>query len=932
MRKITWLFVLFVIPLVFISSSAEAEIFCEEPNLFALTFDLSGNILNLNDVPPNTQYPVHLFLLNPESDCMRGFEVEIHLPDDTLLLSTTFPGNAINVGEGTNFIVGFQLPEFSTDNRILLCTMTMMNTNNAGDTQDFYLSPTTPASIPGSMAFLDFDMNIIPAQPISLDYALPVARVNGTEPLDYCSGNGINGLTVQISSQGDTNNMAGTSSWATDGFDAAFDLIDEDPDPVVFFAHPEWSAPDGDYFRQDIMGDFDPNTTTQTWSFSVNSTIPEGVDPPYMVEVEFLPSFAGDENIFMTIVDQTTGQTTVLEDPYGFDYPIYSNELRNFDMIIGNESFEPPTPDLDIVVDVSCNGFADLGNHAGAAEWATDGYDPEIDIPEPGPSPGNYLTASFTQSAWPYGPRFRTMVHGSFTPTEELKTWPLRVETDQVGLVELTFSPDFDATSGVPLLIRDEQTGAMYNLFPNLSFTYENNNPSVRDFLIIVGDQGPPPLWPDEKYLPLGWSMIGTPLMPAPGHSSLAEVILDQINGLSYVYRYLGEDGYELADSTDPAIHGMGYWLAVDDPFYWAMEGEMALEPVSLQLASGWNMIGYPLWFQGDLENIKVEHLDKTYSWLQAVNEGLVLGSVLKFNTYMDQYQSVDILNAWIGYWFGALVEGVSLVFDWENFMELPSRISNPDRTEHPPELHWTTDLKVTDSGGNSHGVSFGVHPEATAGFDAFLDIPMAPSGPNNLGYVGILRPEWDLPLGHQIYCDLVAPDDDPVSWDAEIVLAESGSVTLWWNRQNWPDDLDLQIYLPQSNRVVLQSMRSQNSLRLSAPQGYLVVQFRTPALSGVDDTPSLSGRLGVHPNPFNPQTTISFELSHEGEVEVRIYSVRGEMVSELHSETAGVGRHEVIWTGRDRSGHDVPSGSYFARLYVDGKAVGNVAKMSLIR
>ena len=55
-------------------------------------------------------------------------------------------------------------------------------------------------------------------------------------------------------------------------------------------------------------------------------------------------------------------------------------------------------------------------------------------------------------------------------------------------------------------------------------------------------------------------------------------------------------------------------------------------------------------------------------------------------------------------------------------------------------------------------------------------------------------------------------------------------------------------------------------------------------------------------------------------------------LISVLSSDATGLGKHDVIWTGRDRAGREVPSGSYFARMYLDGKAVGPVAKMSLIR
>lgn len=932
MKRIALLCALALFTLGLIPSGAHAQIFCEEENVFGLFFDSAASTINLNGVGAYSQYYMYLYLLNPNPDCLRGFEVEIIPPSDTLVLSKVFPPNSLNIGVDMSFIVGLQYPLISHDNRILLCTMVFLNTSSAGEVQDYYLSPTTPSSMEGNMVVLDCTETIRPAFPISLDYALPVARVNGEVPLQYCGGTGIDGLTVQISSQGDDENLAGTSSWANDGFDVAFDLVDPNPNPVVYFPHPEWNAPGGENFQQDIKEIYDPYNETKVWSFTVNSDIPDGFDPPYMVEVAFLPSFAGDDGINLTLVDLATDEITLLEDPYIHTYPIYALESRTFEMSVGYEEIIPQVPDLDIGVTVFCNDLADIGNHAAASDWATDGFDPGIDIPEPGPAPGNYLTAAFTNAGWPYGPRFRTMVHATYDPVTEMKSWPLRVETDQVGLVELVFDPSFDETSDFTLLIKDQQSGQVFSLFPDLTFTYENENPSVRDFLIVVGNQGPPELSPAQRGIYPGWSLVGHPLVPVPGQDSLAETILNQVSGLSYMYRHLGEDGYELEEPLDTAVHGRGYWLAVNEVFGWSMEGEISLEPVSLPMAQGWNLIGYPLWFPGAMENVQVEHLNKTYSWEQATSDGLVLGSVMGFNIGTDQYEVVQDLETWNGYWYGILEEDVSLVFDWENFMTIPSRISSPDRREYSPENIWTTALKVTDSQGNHHEVSFGVHPDATAEFDAVLDIPVVPPGPENTGSAGMMHPEWDMPLGNKLFRDLVAPESYPLAWNTEILAAGSGSVTLQWDRENWPDNLDLQIYLPQTNRVVLQSMRSQNSLRLAAPQGYLVVQFRTPNMSAADDLPAYATGLSIHPNPFNPQTTIAFELNREAETEVRIYSVRGEMIAVLQAGATGPGRHEVLWNGRDRQGREVPSGSYFARLYADGKAMGSVSKMSLVR
>jgi len=69
-------------------------------------------------------------------------------------------------------------------------------------------------------------------------------------------------------------------------------------------------------------------------------------------------------------------------------------------------------------------------------------------------------------------------------------------------------------------------------------------------------------------------------------------------------------------------------------------------------------------------------------------------------------------------------------------------------------------------------------------------------------------------------------------------------------------------------------------------------------------------------PNPFNPQTTIAFELPKQAAVSLRVFDVSGRLVIVLmDGETIAEGRREVVWNGRDDTGRRVAAGAYFYRL-----------------
>ncbi len=87
---------------------------------------------------------------------------------------------------------------------------------------------------------------------------------------------------------------------------------------------------------------------------------------------------------------------------------------------------------------------------------------------------------------------------------------------------------------------------------------------------------------------------------------------------------------------------------------------------------------------------------------------------------------------------------------------------------------------------------------------------------------------------------------------------------------------------------------------------------------------------LGAYPNPFNPRTTIRFELPDAGPVRLAIYDVLGGLIRTLVDKELPAGSHEAVWDGKDLSGRAISSGSYLARLEAGGKVEG--VRLSLVR
>jgi hypothetical protein len=95
---------------------------------------------------------------------------------------------------------------------------------------------------------------------------------------------------------------------------------------------------------------------------------------------------------------------------------------------------------------------------------------------------------------------------------------------------------------------------------------------------------------------------------------------------------------------------------------------------------------------------------------------------------------------------------------------------------------------------------------------------------------------------------------------------------------------------------------------------GYYKVTFDTT--SPVIEMPAAVSRLTrVHPNPFNPMTTVEFALERGQDVTVAVYDLKGRKVAVLADRKFAAGDHSITWQGKDLQGRQVSSGSYIVRL-----------------
>jgi hypothetical protein len=78
------------------------------------------------------------------------------------------------------------------------------------------------------------------------------------------------------------------------------------------------------------------------------------------------------------------------------------------------------------------------------------------------------------------------------------------------------------------------------------------------------------------------------------------------------------------------------------------------------------------------------------------------------------------------------------------------------------------------------------------------------------------------------------------------------------------------------------------------------------PSGKGIADSSTLT-EASVYPNPFNPSTAVSFDLTAQSRVDVKVYDTLGRVIALLVQDKFGPGRHTVTWDAAA-----APSGAYF--------------------
>lgn len=375
---------------------------------------------------------------------------------------------------------------------------------------------------------------------------------------------------------------------------------------------------------------------------------------------------------------------------------------------------------------------------------------------------------------------------------------------------------------------------------------------------------------------------------------------------------------------------GRGYFLDTVRDLDLAEEGQPWDENRDFQigLKPGWNLIGTPFRFSIRWTETKVIDPDtgNPISNAEAVRKGLIANSLWEY--VFGQYQPVQIMEPWLGYWLLAYRETTLII--------PPTARSRAMKSRALPATsggEWRLAL-VASAGDLRDRVEIGASRAATDGFDNPFDLLKPPPLGERYLYLSIPHPEWG-PFGSRYGVD-IRNQSRAGSWEftVETNLANT-EVTLRWPhlqriaRPVNPVLVDLQT---QARRYLRTS--SAYTFRTGAQGGAYRFRIEMGAISGllrITNVQVQRGGRGVA-GPY----TISFTLTREAQVEVHIVA-NGRRVRTLFNRASRSAEiQQVVWDGRDQRGIALPPGQYTVEIRAtspqDGQTARSVIPVMLMR
>ncbi|MBI5214152.1 MAG: T9SS type A sorting domain-containing protein [Ignavibacteriae bacterium] len=314
-------------------------------------------------------------------------------------------------------------------------------------------------------------------------------------------------------------------------------------------------------------------------------------------------------------------------------------------------------------------------------------------------------------------------------------------------------------------------------------------------------------------------------------------------------------------NQKDTLLNGIGYWLKFSESQAVIMRGD-SVHSDTIEIQEGWNIIG------GISSPVSVSSIIEEPSNLLSTD----------FFAYNYGYENALTIEPGKGYWVKANSSGIIILNDALTFQH----------SSHKQDYQTTCNrLTIRDARGNKQILYFGNANQQVNNQSAELP-PLPPAGIFDVRFTSQQSLALADENGHSKFPIHLSSVHYPITISWEII--EKNSI-------NWMLHSNGNIFVLDGTGSTILSEEETSNLQLQAEVNAIAIPAQTRLLQNF-------------PNPFNPQTTIRFELGEKSFVTVKIFDALGRQVANLIENELESGYHEVTWNATE-----YPSGIYIVQL-----------------
>jgi len=444
-----------------------------------------------------------------------------------------------------------------------------------------------------------------------------------------------------------------------------------------------------------------------------------------------------------------------------------------------------------------------------------------------------------------------------------------------------------------------------------------------------------------------GWNMMGVPYLTRETYSTPVSIFADDLSPFYVAPTYTSIVQLNPSAPPDTLGHidmsytgsyvipslvrpGIGYW--VRNPY---------ATPATIDVYGLMDDGSYNVVLDGtESPNNGWYLLANPYDLPIGLNNGIILGEgmlvgLLKYNYVTNSYYFIDsehpeVIEPWGGFFVKARAQDAHLYLNYPSQARQENEnqpfVDDIPNVVSRPKLKWEFSLNAK-AGEKGDAIILGVGEGTNDTLDP-LDIPEIPNPPfpqTGILQFSICNNDWENNAG--LYTrDIKNSRDGSWSWNLLLNLENMLEDGIFSDiirisalgAEKIPAGYIFRIVNPADGSSV--DLRNEDFLlnvEIFHAEGE---PWLIPLYLEVIPLANDSGEREVfsasnYPNPFNPETTISYNLPAESFVTLEIYNLKGQLVKRLVSENKPSGAHKAVWNGADQQGREVASGFYFYRL-----------------